>query len=322
MKWNILLFAIWIASADAGSTDPPSLIPCSAESVPKQAVPVQPDWLEMGPGILSMLKEDFRGVSTVRISIDSNPESGSAADHLVLYFQHHPVWLMSPSGEFNPGAVLLYDLSGISEYLRLLPIDVWDSLVFALENPDDLTLSAITVKHNNQTILDWNGTATLTGSGISRLDMGISILSSKLSQCPETPNGIAFRALQELGKDDGTKYADESPGGWCSEFAAWVLRHHGWDTPAGSIGSRHMRDFFLGYDRLFAIEDVYSGDYTIQMGDYLSMFDGVHSGLFLAYLGPPGPPGPGTRVLTIEGGSRVELCTRCLEDFDHIGNAQ
>ncbi len=263
-----------------------------------------------------------RGPNSVRLTVSTGDEAGSTASFIDLLFDQHTVRLMSPSGGFTPGARLLYDLTPLSAYFDTFPSDCWDSLTLVYDDPDTLILSGIEVIRNGSRILAYSGEILLEGSGVSRRCFASEILITKQASCPGAPNGIAWHAFNELGKDDGEKYSPEFPGGWCSEFASWVMRRNGWNTPQGSIGSRHMREFFLEYDRLFTIDQVYSGEYTPAMGDYLSMWMGGHSGLFLSFVDPDAPIEPSSRIITIEGGGVVSVYERTLADIDHVGRAQ
>jgi len=263
-----------------------------------------------------------RGWNEVYLTVAPEAGAESSAEHVALFFQERPIWLGGRPDGFPAGFTMYYDLAPVSSFLQSLPIDYWDDITLATDCGDALTVSALKIKHNGQWILDWHGRQTLVSPAASRWNLSMSILASKLAVCPASPNGIAYWAFTELGKDDGEKYSDEHPGGWCSEFSAWVLRRNGWNTPAGAIASHNMRAFFDERDRLYDISQIYAGEYVCGMGDYVSMHNGGHSGLFLSYIDSSSGPLPSTRVYTIEGGGAIRVYIRTLNEFDHIGSAQ
>ena len=321
-----LLFPFASAAATLVST-PPEVCPSlriENREPPLLLSPDDPDQSNASVTGLSQPKLHAvqRGPSSVRLTVWSSEEAGSTAAFIDLLFDQHAVRLMSTPGGFAPGARLLYDLTPLSAYFDTFSSDCWDSLTLVFDDPDSLIVSDIEVIRNGSRILAFSGEILLDGSAMSRRCLAPEVAVTKQASCPGPPNGIAWHAFNELGKDDGEKYSPSFPGGWCSEFASWVMRRNGWNTPQGSIGTRHMREFFLEYDRLFTIDQVYSGEYTPAMGDYLSMWNGGHSGLFLAFIDPDAPIDPTSRIITIEGGGVVSVCERTLADIDHVGRAQ
>jgi hypothetical protein len=273
--------------------------------------------LEMAPG-----KIQLRGINSIRIETADADDAESAADHLLVFFQDQSISLTAPPGGFPQATAIFYDLNPLSAFFSSMPIDYWDDITFALESPDNLILSNVNIVHNQRLIANWTGSIELADPNHSRWSLADIIRNTKRLQLPGSPNGIALCAVMELGKNDGNKYSEEFPGGWCSEFASWVFRRNGWNTPAGSIGSDDLRGYFEARSRLYAAEDIYSQRYMLRMGDYLSFWNGSHSGIFLAYIDDPAQPGAATRVWTIEGGGTVSIFQRTLADFDHAGCAQ
>lgn len=263
-----------------------------------------------------------RGPSSIRLRIADEPEADSTAAFIDLHFQEHVIRLMSPPGGFGRNMLLLYDLVPLASFFDSFSSDCWDSLTLVFNDDDSMTIGEFLVIHNGSLILDWSGSQTLSDNLMSRQGFAREILATKVDQCPGTANGIAWWALCESGKDDGEKYSPTFPGGWCSEFASWVMRHNGWSTPQGSIGTRHLREYFAQFGRLYTINDVYTGLHTPTMGDYLSMWNGGHSGIFLGFSDPDPEISPDTSIITIEGGGLVSIHTRTLSDIDHVGDAR
>jgi len=263
------------------------------------------------------------GQSTGSLIIGISPESSSGiVEHLELCFHDTCIELHGPGNTFPPGMFIRYDFIGVNEILETIPVDYWDSITLVLPGDGDLSIAYVKITHNNSVMLQWTGLMELSSAGQTHWNLAQAINNTKLDNLSTLPNGKAYWALQEIGKNDGTKYSETSPGGWCSEFTAWVFRHNGWPAPQGSIGSQHMRAFFSDRNRLYTIQQIYDGEYVLQMGDYMSMFNEGHSGIFLEYIDSPDQPEPSTRILTIEGGSLVSIFIRQLSALDHAGNAQ
>lgn len=303
------------AAADANSIQTPEVKPIAIES---QGLMFSSD-RKPRSGCLLL---ETRGQSYMLISIGDDDESGSMAEYLTLWFYRQTVRLSGTSCGFPGGIYLMYDFSAIQSVLVGLEPDDWDILTLGNEFNDNVNITSLRIVHNGQTILNWTGSKYVGGLSASRWNLSQEIEFSKKVQCPDNTNGFAHWAIMDLGKDDGTKYSETSPGGWCSEFASWVYRHNGWDTPTGSIASDDLRQFFDVRDRLYSIDEIYNGIYTPVMGDYLSMFNQSHSGIFLGWTDPPGMPSPTSGIITIEGGSVVGLYLRTLADLDHIANVQ
>ena len=264
--------------------------------------------------------ETSRGIHYIEICIDAMPEAASDAEYLTLWFHQQPILLMGLPGGFPCAVCLLYNFDCIGSVIESIPSDDWDDLTLSIESDDNIGINRVRMIHNNQTVIDWHGYQFLGASQTSRWNLSRISDMTKLVHGGEDINGYLYWALRELGKDDGTKYAEEFPGGWCSEFASWVYRHNGWFSPQGSIGTADLRNFFNQYGRLYDIQDVYAGDHCPGMGDYLSMWNGGHSGILIRIIDPV--IGPGTQIMTVEGGSLVGLYIRTLADIDHIGSVR
>jgi hypothetical protein len=69
---------------------------------------------------------------------------------------------------------------------------------------------------------------------------------------------------------------------------------------------------------------IINSEYVLKTGDYLRLFNGNHSGLFVSYIDSSTDPSDSTKIKTIEGntGSRVNVKTRTLGDLTSVGNTR
>jgi hypothetical protein len=119
---------------------------------------------------------------------------------------------------------------------------------------------------------------------------------------------------------------------WCSEFASWAIRQNGLSTPAGSIGTDDMEEWFRTHSRKFTKAEVEAGKYLPDEGDYIALWattnepTGSHSVLFRGWdsIATPGDPANGDTFKTIEGNTcnAVRIRTRNWSDVVFVGRAQ
>lgn len=268
------------------------------------------------------------GANWIKIWIDNqHPNAGSKADYIWMYFgRTHRIKLLGVNGtEFPKGWWLSWDLNQVSGYLESIPTDKWDEISLVSDSGDGIKIDRIKIVHSDVCILDWNCNLWLDNSKLEKfgkLGLVAKILSKKLGWVGNTWVPQIHWAARELGKTDGFKYGQGSA--WCSEFASWCLRKALWDTPTGSIGSQSMENYFNGLGRKYTGAQVLDKKYVLTPGDYLRMFDGGHSGLFVRYIDRSATPTAETRIKTIEGntGKAVRVRTRKLKDLTSVGNTR
>ncbi len=275
----------------------------------------------------------------IKIVIDgAHRNAGSSADYLWMRFgSEHKLKLWGiDHTRFPKGWWIQWDLNECSDFLETVRADSWDEI--HLENPggDGMLLRRITIVHSGTTIVDWRCNEWLDGSRgekYGRLGLAAQILQHKLSKVDKTWVPQIHWAARELGKTDWRKYGNDEP--FCSEFAAWCLGKALWDVPEaaekadGRWGSRQMENWFEARDRKFDAADVTAKRYTLTAGDYLRVFDGTHSALFVRYLDGDANTGPrtptlNTRIQTIEGNTSatVRVRERTISSITSIGSAR
>jgi len=270
------------------------------------------------------------GENYIKIWIDNvNPNAGSEANYIWMYFGwNRRIKLNGVDGtRFPRGWWVSWNLNNVSpsEYLETIPTDAWDDVHLVNSFGDGIKINRMKIRHSSVTILDWNCNAWLDGSKMEKhgkLGLAAKILAKKLGYVGNRWTPQIHWAARELGKTKGSKYGTN--GAWCSEFASWCLRKALWDTPSESIGSDDMENYFNSKGRKYTKGQILNKQYTLKEGDYLRLFGGTHSGLFIRYIDNYNSPTNNTRIQTIEGniGSKVGVRTRTLGDLHSVGNTR
>ncbi len=306
-----------------------------------EMVAVDPLPVRMPPTIIEapdVVRDDGRGVvmeetdgtgpvigsNYVRMYIASTPSTaGSEADYINLRFgEDYKIQLNGVSGAFPVGYTLTWDLNDVSGYLEDIPQDNWDFAALETESGDGILMSRVVVVHSGVTIVDWSVNRWLDKPSDTTLGLGAMMLDRKLSLVFDTDHAAINFAARELGKTDGDKYG--TSGAWCSEFASWCLRKEGFMTPTGSIGTDDMKDWFQDRGRKYSRTQIKNKTYAPAPGDYLSLFDGGHSAIFMQWIDSTTTITDATRFYTIEGntGSTVNRQIRTVGNIDALGAAQ
>jgi hypothetical protein len=213
-----------------------------------------------------------------------------------------------------------------------IPTDDWDRLYIKNEMNSSISMGCIEIIHSDFYILQkWYKPPYRLGSKAKfnqRLYLFRDISNTKLKTVYNFGGGflrnqniashsIVYYGAEELGKIDGYKYAGHNHA-WCSEFASWLLRRAGLDTPQGNIAVGDMENWFRNHGNLSS--NVYS--VIMSTGTYLNLWNRQHSSIFLEYVDVnPNYSNPNTQIRTIEGnaGGKVALCTRVLSDISSFG---
>ncbi len=212
-----------------------------------------------------------------------------------------------------------------------IPTDNWDRLYIRNEMDSSILIGYIEIIHSDYLILKkWYEPHSLgRATGLNqRLHLFRDISNTKLQTMfnfgggflrnPKlAENPIVCCGAEELGKTDGYKYAGHNKA-WCSEFASWLLRRAGLDTPQGNISVNDMEWWFSHHGVLHT--NVYST--ALSTGTYLNLWNKQHSAIFLEYVDEhPIYSNPNTQIRTIEGnaGGKVFLGTRLLSDISSYG---
>ncbi len=95
-------------------------------------------------------------------------------------------------------------------------------------------------------------------------------------------------------------------------------------TPYGNIGTEDIKNWFSARGRLYTRSQVRNRTYIPRPGDYLSLFGGNHSALFLRWVDSTSTISDSTRFKTLEGNKdeTVKVVTRRVSDIDRVGKDQ
>lgn len=262
---------------------------------------------------------------------DGNDTHGSDTEYILLHFgDTHTVRLNGrPSTKFQRGDTLKWDFNDIQSYMETIPTDAWDELMLETESRDGIKMAHIKIVHSGETILDWEENVWLDNSTMEAsryVSLTSQILQTKLEQIDHNWIAQIHWAAREIGKTDPTKYGTENA--WCSEFASWALRKAKWETPEGNIGSQAMENYFASMNRAHQINEILSGSYVLNPGDYLRFewaSGGQHSGIFMDFVDDPDNLSNDTRIKTIEGNTSSTVgvrTSRKLGDVISCGNTR
>jgi len=168
------------------------------------------------------------------------------------------------------------------------------------------------------------------------------IYHTRISNLGGVDNQIVRAAVLDFGKSWSPKYGQDwgpagslFPGYWCSDFAAWAIRHGGGHAPlppadGSGLASRHMANYHIPRQSFFTPKICYKDDnpdnppsipilwdqfHLITPGYYVKMNLGGHAELFLAWITINDSE---ASFLTIGGsvGSRVTTCFRRISRDD------
>lgn len=292
------------------------------------------DWKELmkyadlAKKIESESKGPTVGTNWIQVWIDNQHQNaGSNANYIWMYVgRTHRIKLWGVNKtQFPKGWWLKWDLNQVASFLETIPTDNWDEIHLVTDSTDGVKFDRVKIVHSDMTILDWLCNAWLDNSKMEaygKLGFVAKILSKKLGLVGNRWVPQIHWAARELGKTHGFKYGAGTL--WCSEFASWCLRKALWDTPTGSIGSQSMENYFNGLGRKYTGAQILNKEYVLNTGDYLRLFNGNHSGLFISYIDSSSRPTVNTRIRTIEGntGKAVKVKTRKLGDLTSVGNTR
>jgi len=265
------------------------------------------------------------GDNYVRLVIGSHTNAGSNTDYITMNFGRgrnirlYGYWNGSDN-VFPRGWTLTWDLAGtvVEDY----PQDTWDEISFWMPSGDGIEVDRMEIYHSGVNILYWRAERWLDAPNYTSMGTAGKMLQRKLKHIEGTHHAALHFAARELGKTNGYKYGTGNL--WCSEFASWCLWKEGFWTPEGNIGTVDMKDWFDDRGRLHTRSEVLSETYVMKEGDYLSLWDGGHSALFVKWIDDTTNITSSTRFKTIEGntGQHVDVRTRTVADIDAVGKAQ
>lgn len=305
-----------------------------------QAEPFRPD---LSPATETVLDYPSDGTGPlvetnyIRIYLsDAHPNGGSGTDYIYMKFgQSHggtsgsssyniKLWGYRSGSDYSfpLGYTLTWDLQQCEDTLAGIPQDHWDEISLVTTSGDGMLIHRVVVVHSGMQILNWTVDRWLDSPRDTTLGCAAKIMDRKLDFVDHTDHaGLHFGAL-DLGKTNGYKYGDGSL--WCSEFASWCIWKEGLMTPAGSIGTENMKNWFGRLGRLYTRDQVKNKTYVPKPGDYLSINNGDHSCIFLKWLDSTGTISDSTRFRTLDGnwGQRVTVVDRDVSQIDRVGCAQ
>jgi hypothetical protein len=267
----------------------------------------------------------FVGENYVRIYIGSHVNAGSDTDYLIMNFgrgRNMRLYGYYSGGNYSfpRGWTLTWDLAGTvaEDY----PQETWDEISFWTNSGDGLQVARVMIVHSGVEILDWSVNRWLDAPTETSLGTGAMMLERKLEHVANTDHAAVHFGARELGKTNGYKYGDGRL--WCSEFASWCLWKEGFWTPRGNIGTDDMEAWFSDRGRLYTRSQVTSETYVMRAGDYLSLWNGDHSAIFVSWIDDTTNITTATRFRTIEGntGQHVDMRTRSVADIYRVGSAQ
>jgi len=268
------------------------------------------------------------GMNKIEISIMNSPRAGSHCDFIYMDFgpdKNLRLWGYPSGKSFPKSGIISWDLSDQQKrsFMESLDQESWDYITLRATSTDGIKINRVVIVHSSEEILNWRVSDWLESPSHSHLGLASKILSTKLKKLKNPTQAAVHYGLRELGKTDGYKYGTVSL--WCSEFASWCLRKDGWDTPTGSIGTTNMKNFFNSLGRLCTQSEILDGTYVPEIGDYLSLWDGQHSAIFVKWVDDPKKGiNNETQFTTIEGncGKTVRIKIRKVGDIDHVGMAR
>ena len=157
--------------------------------------------------------------------------------------------------------------------------DIWDNLAIGYEPQGQygqpVHISNVVVRRGGQLLLDTRAKKTylnekkisfrVSGKDISPTSTANRPLLS-LSRCMkdfkkkyyEIRSELLETAYQDLAQTDKTKYANRG-NSWCSEFASYIYRKHGYDTPDPNekdVYWKNLREYFSANGSVYTLREV------------------------------------------------------------------
>ena len=265
------------------------------------------------------------GSNYVQILTGTHVNAGSGADYIIMnygYGRNLRLYGVYSGGDrgFPRNSWISWSLDGTD--VEDFPQDSWDEISFWTPSGDGIQVRRVILIHSGVEVLDWSVNRWLDAPNETSLGTAAMQMVRKLEHVDNTDHAAMHYAARELGKTNGYKYGTGRL--WCSEFASWCLAKEGFWTPQGNIGTDHMKDWFSARGRLYTRSQVTSETYVMRAGDYLSLWGGDHSALFVSWIDSTTNITTSTRFYTIEGntGSHVEVKIRDVGDIDRVGKAQ
>lgn len=260
------------------------------------------------------------------LTLGSHANAGSTVSAIELWLDDFLVYLLAPSGGFAPNQILTYNFNNSScpACWNAMQGDDWDVVRLETQSGDGLQIAHVEMVHSNEPVLDTAVDAWLDRFYGRRLDFTIQNAERRWQEVGDSRITAIYYASQDLGQTGAAKYVSQDVA-WCSEFASWALRQNGLNTPTGSISTSTLKQYFRDRDRYFSRADVEAGEYFPQPGDYMSLWDGDHSVIFIRFTTDVGAaPAEGDNMETIEGNTcnSVRVRSRDWEDVEFVGRAQ
>ena len=135
-----------------------------------------------------------------------------------------------------------------------IPSENWNFITLKTPSRNALNFTNLRIRHSSAYLLKSYDSYWLDAPDAKHLGLAGEIMEYKLSTWgngAEFTNATVFYALSELGTVDSSKFGTAA--GWCSEFAAWCLRHNGLFVPNPfvntyvgypDLGHEDIRDYF------------------------------------------------------------------------------
>src|SRR5262245_24207527 len=180
----------------------------------------------------------------------SSRNAGSNVAAIELWLGDFLVYLNAPEGGFQPDQVLVYDFNSSScpACWNTMSPDDWDSVRLATRSHDGIQVSHVEMVHSDQLVLEADPGAWLDEYYGAVLDFSVDTALTRWERIGETRITALYYAAQDLGQTGESKYVGVDVA-WCSEFASWAIRQTGLDTPAGSISTTSLSNYFAGAGR-------------------------------------------------------------------------
>ncbi|MGA1869815.1 MAG: hypothetical protein ACMUJM_14870 [bacterium] len=285
---------------------------------------------EKGDGtILSSYHSGLEGTNYIIIEIGTHVNAGSSVSEIQFKVgDSFTIHLLGGAAYFVPGNSLQYNLPGTcSECYKYIPPDDWDNIRLETTSSDGIQLHRVALVKSYETLLDEELDTWLDKHYQKVIDFHITSAITKWEDLDYTRVTDLYYAVQDLGQTGAIKYVS-SDVAWCSEFTSYMIRKNGLNTPTGSIGTNDMKNFFQSKSRYYTPADVEGGVYNVKPGDYMSLWSGGHSVLFVAWKNVPSGQQPEfnekVEFYTIEGncGNSVRTKVREWDDVDFVGRTQ
>jgi len=307
----------------------PGFVPKAPPTFGRDSIPSDaPDSPAEPAAAAATYSSGLEGDNYIIIELSNFPEAGSTVPFIRFTVgDSFNIHLLGGEAYFVPGATLRYNLPGsCPQCYESIPPDAWKRLRLRTSSGDGLHIHRIIFVKSYVTLVDVVLDNWLDRYARSVIDFSLDAARLKWNAVQSTRVTDLFYAGQDLAQTGARKYVRRDVK-WCSEFASYMIRTNGLSTPAGSIDTGDMKNFFADRLRLHTRGDVDGGAYSIASGDYMSLWDGRHSVLFLSWkngLPDPGKIPPDTEFFTIEGntGNMVLTQQRKWSDVEAVGSVK